>query len=98
MTIFQNGGFLQWEENGYAEDHINFLREIKKDLEKREGFNQLKLALDYTFEAIDIMNEPEEEDEDDEFSSRVVRLDRLDTDFYDLNSLPEEMQAYLDLQ
>ena len=77
-----NGGFLQWLDNGYAETAGPVLHLIAEEL-GTDKFPQLTEALHLAKEAI-------------RFGVGSVKLDHLDHDFYKLDALESEMDTYVD--
>jgi hypothetical protein len=75
-----NGGFVQWKDNGYQEDGRNFLLLINKNLNKNK-YPELSRALEMALDYGDDCDEKRE--------------DKLCSEFYNLEKLPEEMESYL---
>lgn len=86
-----NGGFVQWVDNNYRDSAMPILRMIQRDLERMEGgeFPALRKAVAM---ALEVRPMPE----DDVLADRwAERLSKQDNEFYALDNLLEEMDAYM---
>jgi hypothetical protein len=77
-----NGGFMQWIDNGYAKDTQHVLRVIAREIEDEAGYDQLKKALEMALAAPTTITDYYD--------------DKVPTDaFYALDSLVDEMNHFI---
>lgn len=94
-----NGGFSQWEFNGYKKVHSSFLLDLIDEIDKKK-YPELAEGLKFTELAINYMdNAPEKEkgvwDEDEYKDLSDDELNKFDVEYYKLKSIEKEMNALL---
>lgn len=85
-----NGGFMQWINNGYAEESGNSIRLIANEITGNKKFPSLSKALTLAQIAMGYERYNHDDNEDE-----VEQLDKLDSQFYALVKLENEMDDYL---
>ena len=88
-----NGGFSQWEGNGYKETHSSFLLSLKNEMEKEyPKYTKLYKGLEITEKAIEYLNSNPIDDiddyDEDEYNNETdiieKELDKLNSSYYEL--------------
>ncbi|MFA5153860.1 MAG: DUF4375 domain-containing protein [Clostridia bacterium] len=95
----QNGGFSQWKFNSYAKNHLSFLLRLEVDKKEYPDLAEA-LSLVSKFKTFDEENGNDKgyDDEDDGFANEELEkcLDLLDTRYYELKNLEDEMNKFIE--